>query len=103
MQDISTRVAAMKRPATLVRAARFGLDGYNRKVRLARLLKGRMPARSGEAVMLLLDLEAEHDERRVAKAADYSIAAHVDVLTAVMGEMQLYRDGLKPAEVRSLT
>ena len=105
MQDIATRVAAMKRPRTLVRAARFGLETYNRKVRLARLLKGRTPAKAGEAVMLLLDLEAEQDERRVAQAADYSVAAHVDVLTALLGEVQLLRDSTRPAlaVVRDLT
>ena len=97
MQDISARVAAMKRPRTLVRAARFGLETYNRKVRLSRLLRGRMPEKSGEVAMLLLDLEAEQDEKRVAKAADYSVAVHVDILTALLGEVQLLRDSSRAA------
>ncbi len=94
MQDLLTMIATRHRPPLLVRAARHGIDDYNRTARLPRLLNRPAAPRVGEAIVALLDLETEMEERRVARAADYAIARHVDVLTALMGEARLLRTGL---------
>jgi hypothetical protein len=86
MIDLLGRIALLRRPRLLVHAARFGLEDYVRAHHLPRLLQGRVPARSGDALMRLLELEAELDAKRIEKAATYTIAAHVDVLIAIMGE-----------------
>jgi len=91
MQDILTRVTSLNRPRLLVRAARFGLDDYNRATQLPRLLAHLSLPRPGEAIVRLLDIEATLEERRVGHMADYSVARHVEVLIALMGEARLLR------------
>lgn len=91
MQDALGMIAALKRPRLLVRAARFGVDEYNRTHCLPRIFGDPTLPRPGEAVLRLLDVEAEMDARRRANAADYTIARHVEVLIALMGEARLIR------------
>jgi hypothetical protein len=97
MQDILSRVEGLKRPPLLVRAARFGLDDYNREGQLPRLLKVLSSPRSGEAILRLLEVEALLEERRIAQAADYSVARHVEVIIALMAEARLLRAIMRPA------
>ena len=96
MQDILSRVESLQRPPLLVRAARFGLDDYNREGQLPRLLRQLAAPRAGEAILRLLDLEAELEERRIARAADYSVARHVEVIIALMAEARLLRAVVRP-------
>jgi hypothetical protein len=96
MQDILSRVEGLKRPQLLVRAARFGLDDYNREGQLPRLLRLPAPPRAGEAILRLLDIEAGLEEARLAKSADYSVARHVEVIIALMAEARLLRKALGP-------
>jgi len=84
-------ISGLKRPRLLVRAARFGVDDYDRSLRLGRLLDVEELPGPGEAIIRLLAAEAAVDERRRANAADYSIAAHVDLLIALMGEARYLR------------
>ncbi|WP_108814191.1 DUF6477 family protein [Loktanella sp. Alg231-35] len=91
MLDIQTRIATLKRPPLLARAARFGVDDYRRNVHLPRLLKGERLPRHGQAIMQLLELEAELDGQRVTHSGGYSPARHVDTLIAILGEAQLMR------------
>ncbi len=91
MQDLLSMIATRHRPPLLVRAARHGVDDYDRATRLPRLLARPAAPRVGEAIVLLLEREADLEARRVARAADYVIARHVDVLTALMGEARLLR------------
>jgi hypothetical protein len=77
--DLQTRIAQLKRPQLLVRAARFGVDDYRRCIHLRRIL------------MQLLDREAELDALRLAKAGEYRPAQHVDVLNEALGEAQSMR------------
>jgi Family of unknown function (DUF6477) len=91
MQDLLGLIAGLNRPRLLVRAARFGVDDYNRGTHLPRLLGGGNLPRSGESIMRLIDLEADLNDRRVGATADYSIASHVAVLIALMGEARLLR------------
>jgi hypothetical protein len=91
MQDLLGMIAALARPQLLVRAARFGVDDYRRDLALPRLLGGTAPAKSGAAVIRLLEIEANLEDRRKVRAADYVVATHVSVLIALMGEARLLR------------
>ena len=98
MLDLQSLVRQMTRPQLLVRAARFGLDDYRRDKALHRLLGEDGTLRPGEALMQLMDAESELNDRRLSKAADYSIARHIDLLTAIMGETRLHADTLARAD-----
>ncbi len=98
MQDILGRVESLKRPPLLVRAARFGLDDYNRAGQLPRLLRCLAAPRSGEAILRLLDLEADLEDLRQERAAEYSVARHVEVIIALMAEARLLRTIVRPPE-----
>ena len=91
MQDALSMISSLKRPRLLVRAARFGVDDYSRTHCLPRIFGDPCLTRPGEAVVRLLEVEIEMDTLRQRKAADYSIAAHVEVLIALMGEARLIR------------
>lgn len=96
MQDILTRVEGLKRPPLLVRAARFGLDDYCRDGQLPRLLHTLSAPRAGQAILALLDIESDLDDRRQQQSADYSVARHVEVIIALMAEARLLRALLRP-------
>lgn len=86
MTDIMTLLRALRRPALLIRAARIGQEGYDRKRDLGRILRtARLPA-PGAAAMALMEREAELDERRREGSAAYTFGAHVEVLAALMAE-----------------
>lgn len=91
MQDILSMIAALNRPRLLVQAARFGVDGYSRTAHLPRLLGSLALPRSGAAILRLIEIEADLNARRMTQAADYSVARHVEVLIAIMGEARLMR------------
>lgn len=86
MQDILTMVSRLKRPRSLVNAARFGIDDYRRDRDLPRLLLSDAPPRRGSALAQLMDRETALNEARLERAAHYTIARHIDVLCAVMCE-----------------
>ena len=94
MQDILSLLASLRRPRLLIRAARIGADDYRREAHLARILGYAALPRSGAALMRLVDLEADLALRRRAEDTAYSIARHVEVLAAIMGEARLLRAGL---------
>lgn len=92
MRDLMTMLRELKRPGLLVRAARFGLDDYRRDSALRRVLKCEELPRSGEALMLLMELEDMLNTQRKDDAANYSPGRHISVLTALMGETRILRD-----------
>ncbi|GGL80107.1 DUF6477 family protein [Wenxinia marina] len=96
MEDLQTRVKALRRPRLLVSAARYGLEDYDRLRVLPRVLGGAAPGRPGPALMRLLDREVELDEQRRSGTADYKVAVHVETLIALMGEAALLRDLSRP-------
>lgn len=98
MLDIHSLVSRINRPALLVRTARFALDDYRRTTHLPRLLKTVSAPRSGEAILRLIEIEAEMEARRKENRAEYSFAQHVDILIALMGEARLYRDATRSAD-----
>lgn len=91
MMDLQQRIATLKRPGLLARAARFGVDDYRREVHLARLLSADRLPRHGQAIIELLELEEVLNTKRRDRAGDYSPARHVDLLIALLGEAQLMR------------
>ncbi len=91
MLDINTRLAKLKRPALLARAARFGVDDYRRTTHLARIFQTEDLPRNAEALMRLFDIEAEMETARLEKSGNYQPGRHVDVLIAIAGEARLMR------------
>ncbi len=92
MQDILTRIARLKRPRLLSRAARIGATGYRRELHLPRLLNEARLPRSAEALLKLSEIEAEMNGLRSAGAQEYHMPRHVEVLIAIVGESALLRD-----------
>ena len=90
-------IARLQRPRLLVRAARFGVDEYDRAQRLPRLLDRSVAPGTGEAIMMLLEIEAEQDRARRNKSPDYAVARHVEILIALMGEARALRH-MRPAD-----
>ena len=83
------RVAALKRPSLLIRAARHGVPEYDRETMLRRLVDARQPG-GGEAIVdALLDAEAEAEGDRKAGLATYSFGRHIELLVALMVEARL--------------
>ncbi len=96
MQDLLGRIAGLNRPRLLVNAARFGVDDYNRNVHLPRLLRSVTMPRPGPAILQLLDLEAAAEARRVDTQSDYSVARHIELLIALLGEARFLRSQTRP-------
>lgn len=91
MLDMLSTLNALRRPSLLIRAARFGLAEYRRSIHLPRVLGIDPLPRSGEALMLLIDMESEMETHRTKRTAEYSAARHVAVLIAMMGEARILR------------
>ena len=93
MKDVLSIVADLRRPRLLIRAARIGAQEYQRDPHLHRILGyGSLP-RPGAALMQLVFLESELDERRRSGDAAYAVTRHVEILVAMMGEARLVRAG----------
>jgi hypothetical protein len=91
MLDLQTRIATLKRPPMLARAARFGVDDYRRSVHLRRILETDSLPKHGAALMQLLDREAALDAQRQERSGHYRPAHHVEMLIAILGEARLMR------------
>lgn len=103
MLDLLTQIAALRRPRLLIRAARIGAQTYRREARLPRLLGYGVTMRLGPALLELMAQEAEMNTKRENGDAGYSIAAHVDLLIAIMGESQLLRAQTQTAAPGQIT
>ncbi len=91
MQDLLGMIAALNRPRLLVRAARFGVEDYDRDVHLPRLLKSSDAPRPGRAVIMLLAEEAAQETNRRSEGTGYTLARHVELLIALLGEARELR------------
>lgn len=89
MKDLHSMLCDLRRPGLLIRAARSGVAEYNRSPHLRRVLGSNAPERPAEAVMRLLEIEADLNAERLVRAAQYSTVRHVDVLVALMAEARL--------------
>ena len=89
MNDLGNTLHTLRRPRLLVRAARFGLNDYNRSKDFKRITRAEAIPAPDRAVRKLIALEADLEERRVDGAATYSVSRHVDILIALMAEARL--------------
>ncbi len=86
---MTAKMTELRRPRLLVRAARFGLTDYRRDRDLRRLVGG-IPLPSPVAALgHLLSAEEEAETSRRAGDATYSVARHVELLVALLGEARL--------------
>ena len=91
MQDPLSMLMSIRRPRLLIRAARAGAQDYDRGRHLPRLIGyGKLPGPAA-SILRLIEIERDHDHRRRADEAGYSLTRHLDVLIALMGEAQLLR------------
>jgi hypothetical protein len=89
MLDIISRLQALHRPRLLMRAARIGSEDYRRDVHLQRVLGVGPVPRHGSALMRLLEIEGDLNDKRKSDDADYSLITHVDVLIAMVAEARI--------------
>jgi len=90
MKDILGMLATLRRPRLLIRAARIGAQDYRRD-HLRSLLGYEALPRSGPALVRLIEMEASLEDNRREADARYSVARHVQVLVAMMGEARILR------------
>ncbi|NDR58278.1 DUF6477 family protein [Aliiruegeria sabulilitoris] len=86
MTDFTQALASLRRPGLLIRAARYGQQGYDRKRDLKRIAGGEEIPAPDRAVKRLMDLEAELEYSRRSRDAAYSASRHVETLIALMAE-----------------
>jgi len=96
MRDINSHINALKRPPLLVRAARFGVETYQRQAHLTKYIALDPLPGPGVALMHLFEIEKEHNAARLQRSGDYTPALHIDVLVAIMAEAQLWRASTQP-------
>ncbi len=89
MTDAATLLSSLRRPRLLIRAARFGVNDYNRNRDLKRLMKISVPPSPAKAIPALIEEEAQLEETRQSGSATYNVIRHVEVLIALMGEARL--------------
>lgn len=87
MSESNPNLADLRRPGLLMRAARYGLAHYRRGRQVKRLLAGE--TRLDCTVSRLFEAEASLEETRRRGDAAYSIAAHIEVLVALLAESRL--------------
>ena len=92
MQDILSLFDSLRRPRLLIRTARIGAQDYRRTPHLNRLLGTAALPRHGAALLRLMEIEAELDDRRRRGDAGYSVSHHVELLCAMMGEARILRE-----------
>ncbi len=91
MQDLLTTLSTLRRPRSLIRAARLGVHEYNRNRHLQRILGYGSIPRPAEALMRLMEQERALNDQRRENDACYSLVRHLDLLIAMMGEAQLLK------------
>ena len=82
---------ALSRPRLLVDSARHGMATYQRRRDLRRMLRVAIPATAKLALAKLIPLEDELEKRRTTSGKGYSLARHVDILTALMAEARDFK------------
>ena len=95
MCQISTDLAALRRPELLVDAANKGTSQYRRRRDLRRMLRVAIPSTPRAALEKLLPIEAALEMRRRTADKNYSFARHVDILVALVAEARSFRQ-IKP-------
>ena len=88
MTHYETVLTTLRRPRTLIRAARHGATRYRRDRDLKFLPNTPKPKSSTAILDNLLDFENTLEATRKAGAADYNVTRHVSVLTALIAEVR---------------
>lgn len=88
MNHFDLELTRMRRPTLLMRAVRFALAEYPR----ARLLRQLAPgeAEAERIVPRLFAVEEQFEDMRRRKDVTYSPARHIEVLVALVSEVQRY-------------
>lgn len=89
MTDLMSLLKNLHRPRLLIRAARFGMPNYSRKRDLQRLIRSNCMPTPTQAITKLMFEETILEDKRNTGDASYSIARHVSILIAMMGEVRL--------------
>lgn len=84
--------APLRRPATLIRAARAGQAGWKRNRDLPRLLHQDSCPPAGLALPRLRAQEAVMNDLRLKKASGYDMQRHVLMMIAILAEMRAAAD-----------
>ena len=91
MIDPLDALKSLRRPALLVKAARMAMPYYSKEKSIRSLLgQAALPGRK-ECILRLMEREREMDVARQHKNPAYSVARHIEVLTALMHEAQTPR------------
>ena len=94
MTDFRTILANLRRPRLLIRAARFGLEDYRRERDLRRLLQE--SDNPDRILPALLAEEARLEHIRKTGDLSYPVARHIEVLVALMAEVNLLPRKIAP-------
>lgn len=89
MTDFRNLLSDLRRPALLLRAARFGLTDYQRDRDLKRLLRESAAGGPEKTLPRLLHEENMLEETRKAGDASYSLTRHIELLIALLAEVNL--------------
>ena len=89
MTDFVKILSNVRRPRLLIRAARFGVQDYARERDLKRVINSGDAPSPARAMHCLMTEEARLEDIRKTGDATYSVARHVEVLIALMAEVQL--------------
>ena len=89
MRNPKTNLSNLRRPKLLIRAARAGIADY-RKTRNLRCLKGGANITRGPyLVENLIQEESRLNEERAQQDAAYSVRKHIQILAALMVEVDI--------------
>ena len=89
MTDFRNLLSDLRRPALLLRAARFGLSDYQRDRDLKRLLRQAAAGGPEKTLPRLIHEENLLEETRKAGDASYSLTRHIELLIALLAEVSL--------------
>lgn len=89
MTDFLHLITNLRRPRMLVRAARHGLQDYRRDRDLRRLVDPAVMHAPQRTLAGLVEEEELAEDARLRGDATYSIARHIELLIALMAEVQL--------------
>jgi hypothetical protein len=84
-----TALEHLKRPGTLVTAARYGLSIYRRKRDLRHLTPRSHIGNVQQVVATLIDVEDDAEMSRKSGDASYNVGRHIELLTALIAEAAL--------------
>ncbi|MEE2862443.1 MAG: DUF6477 family protein [Pseudomonadota bacterium] len=79
---------ALRRPGTLIRAAREGQKGWKRSRDLTRLLRMDQAPSPAAALTRLRTEEEIQNELRMMRTAEYDVRRHVLLMVAILAEMR---------------